>query len=780
MREPGESETPAVPASSPPLGERAGAPAAVALVIAALYLGREIFVPLALAILLAFVLSPPILWLRRHGLPRIAAIVVVIGLALAAAASVVAAVGLQLVTLADNLPRYQRNIEDKLVALRATAPGGGLFERVTSTLQDMQRELSGPERPRQSRSSDGRQQPAPIPVVIEPAPLQPLQVLQTVVSPLLGPLGTAALVVLFVIFILLEREELRDRFIKLVSGGDLQRSTEAITEAGSRVSRYLLMQLVVNVSYGIPIGIGLAVIGVPNAALWGVLAAVLRFIPYLGAWIAALFPLVIAFGSGPGWTMLLLTSALFIGVELISNNVVEPWLYGSSTGLSSFAIIVAAIFWTLLWGPVGLLLATPLTACLVVIGRFVPSMEFLGVLLGSDPVLSPAERFYQRLLSDDVDEVMEMAERHVEEVGSRAFYDEVVLPALRLAENDRQRNLDVGMRRAVSENVTTVAREVEQLDIEAGKKSDGKPIAEASEPSRVLCIAGRTELDLAAAEVLAARLRECSITVKTIPALALSRAGLDRLDLDEIEVVCLSYLHPSPRASARAVCRHLERRRPGIAKIVCCWNLGDPASAQDLQTMIGAGAVVVTSVESAEAKALAALERDIDPPAAAVTEPETKHLGELLKRTGLTSGAGPWFADLSAIIEQRLDLPTAIVAPRTEPAPPAQPNADSEKPAPRMELKERIWAEVEKANETIVIDDVAEDDRFSDNSELLEKGVRFFAATPLRDPDGVPFGALAALGAQPREFDEVDRRQLESIAADLVSRIAAEELPIPS
>ena len=210
------------------------------------------------------------------------------------------------------------------------------------------------------------------------------------------------------IFVLLEREDLRDRFIKLAGAGDLQKSTQAINDAAARVSRYLLMQLVVNLSYGIPIGIALYFIGVPNAVLWGLLAAVLRFVPYLGPFLAALFPIALAIAVDPGWTMLFWVVGLFLMAELVSNNVIEPWLYGSSTGLSSLAIIMAAIFWTTLWGPVGLFLATPLTVCLVVIGRYVPQLEFLGVLLGSDPVLAPEERLYQRLLAGNLEEAVEI------------------------------------------------------------------------------------------------------------------------------------------------------------------------------------------------------------------------------------------------------------------------------------------------------------------------------------------------------------------------------------
>ena len=242
-------------------------------------------------------------------------------------------------------------------------------------------------------------------------------------GPLVAPIATAGLVVVFVIFMLLQREDLRDRIIRLVGASDVARATEAMDDAAKRISRYLLMQLVINVLYGIPVGIGLYFIGVPNPILWGLLATVLRFIPYLGPVIAALFPIALSFAVAPGWTLPLLTIALFVTLELFSNNVLEPWLYGSSTGLSPVAVLVAAVFWTTLWGPVGLLLSTPLTVCLVVLGRHVPQLGFFDVLLGDEPALPPELKFYQRLLARDPEEATELAEEYLEDEPLEKLYD---------------------------------------------------------------------------------------------------------------------------------------------------------------------------------------------------------------------------------------------------------------------------------------------------------------------------------------------------------------------
>ena len=365
----------------------------IVLAIGGLYFGAEIFVPFALAILLSFILTPMVNLLRRWRVPRIAAVLIAVSLAFVVVAGVALVVGRQLVQLADNLPKYQTTITEKIHSLQKSAPGGGVISKVTTTVEDLSKEISGGDRksePAQPRL--GSRAEEPVTVRLEPPQPRPLELIRSVIGPLLAPLATAGLVVIFVIFVLLEREDLRDRFIKLAGAGDLQKSTQAINDAATRVSRYLVMQLIVNLLYGIPIGIALYFVGVPNAILWGLLAAVLRFIPYLGPFLAALFPIALAIAVDPGWTMLFWVVGLFLVAELISNNVVEPWLYGSSTGLSSLAIIIAAIFWTMLWGPVGLFLSTPLTVCVVVIGRYVPQLEFLGVLLGSDPVLAPLYR----------------------------------------------------------------------------------------------------------------------------------------------------------------------------------------------------------------------------------------------------------------------------------------------------------------------------------------------------------------------------------------------------
>ena len=393
------------------------------IVIAALYVGRDIFVPLALAVLLSFMLAPLLSWLQRQRVPRIPAVVGVVALAFAVVCGFTFVVAGQLTQLAENLPSYQSNLQAKIRAVKIGGAPDGLFGRISAMLQELGDEVARPSVPTAPvalppASLGGEKSVAPIPVEIVEPNSSPLQIVETVIGPLIAPLVTAGIVIVFVIFILLYRHDLRDRFIRLASVGDLNRTTQALEDAGSRVAKYLLMQVVVNLSYGIPIGIGLWLIGVPYPLLWGMLAVVLRFIPYIGPILAAMFPIALSIAVDPGWMMLALTVSLFVIVEIVSNNIVEPWLYGAKTGLSPIAIIVSAIFWTWLWGPIGLLLATPLTVCVFVLGRHVPQFAFLDVLLGSERVLTPEESLHQRLLALNPDEATEDAEEYLQDAFS--------------------------------------------------------------------------------------------------------------------------------------------------------------------------------------------------------------------------------------------------------------------------------------------------------------------------------------------------------------------------
>lgn len=797
--------TPPLPAPPPPAHSPLLTAGGIVLAIGGLYFGRDIFIPFALSILLAFALAPLVNWFRRLRLPRIAAVVVAVALAFVLIGGVAFVVGRQLVQLASNLPSYQTTITEKIRSLQASSPAGGVVDRVTTTIQDLSKEISGPDKPVPAPAGRGLGAPAPqqepITVRLERPAAQPLDVIRSVVGPLLAPLATAGLAVVFVIFILLEKEDLRDRFIKLAGAGDLQKSTQALNDAAGRVSRYLLMQLVVNLTYGVPIGIALYLIGVPNAVLWGMLAAVLRFVPYLGPFLAALFPIALAFAVDPGWQMLIWVVGLFLLAELISNNVVEPWLYGASTGLSSLAIIMAAIFWTTLWGPVGLFLATPLTVCLVVIGRYVPQLEFLGVLLGSDPVLAPEERLYQRLLAGNLEEAVEMAEDYVDEQSSRAFYDHVAVPALRLAENDRQRSTtDTNYRRLVASTAVCMVREIadhvrekaaavakeagKEAAKEAGKgagkeaetagaeRPDAVPAPAAGTP--VLCIAGRTELDGAAAEMLAQVLDERGIGARVLPPISVSEGALSQLDLAGVEVVCLSYLHSQPQVYARYICRRLRRRAPHVKFVVCCWN-APPHGGQteDMARQMLADAAFV-SVEACAAQVEAWMARPAPgmgpPPTLPDNEPERL---DALRRFGLAQRQ-PELDEAARQAAAAFDVPIGLVSLIDEEhqtvsgAAGLPADADAARQLPR---ESSICGHVAAHDEVLVAEDVTKDARFSDNPLVLEKGVRFYAGAPLRTASGLVLGSLCVIDTKPRPFPEEDRLRLQAMADALMAQI---------
>ncbi len=440
---------------------------AIGVGIGALYLGRPILMPLALAILLSFMLAPVTVRLRRLGLGRVPAVIAVVLLLFIALLGLGTIVGSQAVHLADHLPTYEWNLRSKIRDLRIAIPSGGVVERTSEMLRDLGQELQEATGPAEKDAKNPTRDEAPKPVLVQVQEPQapPLQTLRELGGPLVAPIATAGLVVVFVIFMLLQREDLRDRVIRLLGARDVARATEAMDDAGKRISRYLLMQLVINVLYGIPVGVGLFLLGVPNPVLWALLATVLRFVPYVGPVIAALFPIALSFAVAPGWTLPLLTIALFVTLELFSNNVLEPWLYGSSTGLSPVAVLVAAVFWTALWGPVGLLLSTPLTVCVVVLGRHVPQLGFFHVLLGDEPALAPEVKFYQRLLARDPEEASELAEEYLEDEPLEKLYDAVIIPALGLAEQDRLRgSLERAMVQEIAQDTVGVVEELAEAE----------------------------------------------------------------------------------------------------------------------------------------------------------------------------------------------------------------------------------------------------------------------------------------------------------------------------
>jgi predicted PurR-regulated permease PerM len=554
--------------------------------VAALYFGREVFLPIAIALLLTFALAPLVSALKRVGIPRIAAVIASVLAAFAALALFSFIVATQVSELAQNIPVYQTNILAKIRSLKETGVGGGIISRLSGVVERVGQEIDRQDATLPAATPDKPpREPVPVEIV---ARERPLEVLQNIVGPLISPLGSAGLIIVVVIFMLLEREDLRDRFIRLVGYGDLHRTTEALQDAGKRVGRYLLMQLVVNIVYAIPIAIGLWILGIPNALLWGLLALALRFVPYIGPAIGMLLPLLLALAVAPGWSLVLWTAALFVVMELVTGNVVEPWLYGSRTGLSPLAIIVAAIFWTWLWGPLGLVLSTPLTVCLVVLGRHVPQFEFLDVLFGNEPVLEPHARLYQRLLAGDPDEATDHAEEMLEEKYLVEFYDKVAIPALLLGERDRVRGVmgDLQRRQVAASALTLVANLEDDAKEEAGEEDaqaeeTGEPGDAADEDAAdlpdgtgrsVLCAGGRGELDDAAAAMLAQVLEVQGAAASKAGFADMEPASIRRLELEAIDTVVVGFLNRDSVKHARFLVRRLKRAKAALRVGIVFWS----------------------------------------------------------------------------------------------------------------------------------------------------------------------------------------------------------------
>ena len=594
---------------------RMRAPAASGLFVAVviigfLYFAQEVLVPIALAILLSFVLAPLARLLQRYWIPRTIAIFATVLLAFTLFLGLAAFLAGQLTELANDLPRYQYTIQKKIRSFRgATEGSGGIVDRVTGVFDKLNDEFDRSNKPANQAASANEgsattpAEPAPVPVVIREAAAGPFATLGLVIDPLLHPLATTFIIIVFVIFILLAREDLRNRLIRLAGAHDIQNTTAAMDDAGRRLSRLFLTQLAVNTGFAVVISIGLWVIGVPSPILWGSLAGIFRFVPYVGAIIGAIFPLSLAAAVDPGWSMMLWTGALFLAIEPIVGHVIEPMVYGRSTGLSPVAVIAAATFWTWLWGPIGLLLATPLTVVLVVLGRHVKALEFLDIMLGDQPALKPAELFYQRMLAGDPIEAVERATAYLKERSLTSYYDEVVLKGLELAQRDHVRQALSDKRvvqirasleeliddladqddRAKNPSVTSDAETSAAID-ETGDEdlATDLPVLttdrlrpEYRSDIPVLIISGRGPFDDAAARVLSQLLLKHGLSSKIVGTEAITTANLFSLDPKGVAMICCSYVDPASLIPARTAVKRVRRRAPKADVMVCLWHSTD-------------------------------------------------------------------------------------------------------------------------------------------------------------------------------------------------------------
>ncbi len=595
--------------------------------VAALYFAKAIFLPLALAILLTFLLAPAVRLLRGWGVPKPPAVVLVVAITFIAILGMGALVAQQVTQLGQKLPEYQFNIEEKISTLRDVASGGTL-ERISNFLRDINQEIRKKDEnpPQNAQPQPKEEQVKPIPVETHQPDPTPMQVIQRVLQPLVDPLTTAGLVAIFVIFFLL---------IRLAGSHDLQRTTEAINDGAYRLSRYFLAQTLLNVLFGIIVATGLTFIGVPNPVLFGILAMLLRFVPYIGAFIAATLPIALAVAVDPGWNMVLMTTALFLVVEPLIGQVIEPLVYGHSTGLTPVAIIMAAMFWTWLWGPIGLLLSTPLTVCLGVLGRHIPGLRFLDVMIGDEPPLSPAQSFYQRALAGDIDEAVDQAEQILRRRSLTYVYDHVVLKALILAQVDFRRGLlDIKHIEQIDEAVRElIADTADYEDVTAGpaarkekvgstpreeEKDDPPPppdlpVLQDLPPewrgNPVLCVAGRGPFDGTVAMMLAQLFEKHGLGCRLEADAAVSSSNIVRLNSAGVNMVCLSYLDlGSSPAHLRHSIRRIRRQIPGAALVAGLWGLEEDEGHEQLRATAAAD-LYVSSLREAVSLCIEAVSR---------------------------------------------------------------------------------------------------------------------------------------------------------------------------
>jgi predicted PurR-regulated permease PerM len=554
-------------------------------VISVLYVAREIFIPLAFAITLALILTPAVAWLQKIRLGRVSAVALVMIVTIVAAGGIGWVIFNQLVGVANELPKYRQNIHNKLKAIRT--PGAGALGRAAASVRELGKELTSAQEPTAPLvSSDRRGRPLPVQIVQEPA--NELEYIHDVVKPFVGPFGVLGIVLIFSVFLLIKQQDLRNRLFRLVGLNQLNTMTQALDDATHRVSRYLLMQLLVNACFGVLCAAGLYAIGIPYAALWGSVAGILRIVPYVGAVVSALLPLTLSLAVFDNWTPPLLVFLLFATLELGIGNFLEPWLYGIHTGISPLALLLTTVFWTALWGPPGLILSTPLTVCVVVLGRYVRQFEFLHVILGDETVLAPEARFYQRLLALDNEEARAVADLYLSEHSLLQLYDSVIIPALTMAEQDRHKGALSPTREeflflSIKEMLLDFSEKSVKSDAaNAEAARDGLSVERRPEnaPGRVLCLPANDEADEITAAMLAQLLEQAGYPAISFPLDPSLQQTVGLLDPAEYDTFCISALPPFAFAHARTLSQQLRLRFPRTKVVIGVWGFaGDTARA---------------------------------------------------------------------------------------------------------------------------------------------------------------------------------------------------------
>jgi predicted PurR-regulated permease PerM len=572
--------------------------------IVTLYFARIVLIPFALALLFTFILTPVVKLLERIHFGRIPSAILVVLLSVGACGAVGWTVAKQFSQVVDQLPDYKANIRTKLTSLHWSSHHA--LDNASQTMTEIGKDLAAA--PTVQRSADStlthptlmRPTPEtkPIPVEIVKPPALPLESMQNV----LGLLASVLIVLVFTIFMLIRREDLRNRLISLAGDGNLHLVTQTLDDASARVSRYLLLQFVVNTCYGVFIGACLHFIGLPGALLWGVIVGTLRFLPYIGPPLGGIMPLLLSLAVFDGWTRPLMVLALFVFTELIVSNLLEPLLYGIHTGISSLAILVAAIFWTAIWGPIGLVLSTPLTVCLLVVGRHVPRLRFLQILLGDEPALTPDSRFYQRLLAMDHEEARQVLENHLEGKTLEELYDSVLIPALSLAEQDRHQNLlEDANQKFICQSTRELIDEFWEPRNEeptVGVDRGGLSIAVAARGGasrKVVCLPARDEADEIVAIMLAQVLETAGHQALCIP-LGTAAEMLAQVKDERPDVVCISALPPFAIPHARALYAKLRAQDSKLRIVVGLWNFTDDPTKVSRRLGLSEGARAFTTL----------------------------------------------------------------------------------------------------------------------------------------------------------------------------------------
>ena len=556
------------------------------VVVAALYFARVVFIPVALAILVAVVLTPAVSFLERLRLYRSVAIFIVMTTLVCTGVLIGWTALPQFVDLTAQLPEYEQAIQHKVDVLKGKT--GGKLRSATHSVKSLEDGITKTTSiPAETENGNAPapgtpERPLAVQMVNESNPLQ-------AAKGLAHPIATGIAVLVFAVFILASREDLRNRLIKLTSGGRLTVMTQAMSDAWNRINRYLFMQLLVNSCYGLVIGVSLHLLGVPKAELWGFAAGLLRYLPYIGWMIGAGMPTGLALAVFPGWEHAIITICIFIGLELIVTNAAEPLVYGAHVGMAPLAILIAAIFWTLIWGFPGLLLSTPMTVCLVVVGRYVPSLGFLSILLGNEPVMAPHVQFYQRLLAGDENEARGILENYLKENSLEDLYDSVLIPALARSERDGHRNdLDEDTRSFIDSTTRELAEE-----IAASHGQDSNAVSERvlelehsaremSGPPRVVCIPARDEADEVVALLLCQLLERRGTKAEGLAIAPAAEMVVQAVDMRP-EIVCISALPPLAMKHTRALYSRLRSQAPGVPIVVCLWHFeGDPQKTANL------------------------------------------------------------------------------------------------------------------------------------------------------------------------------------------------------